>query len=104
MPTYLLQWEAMRWAKAQGCTVYDLWGAPDDFDDPNDPLAGVWRFKEGLGGQIVRHIGAWDYPLQPTAYWAYSRLMPAALGMLRGLSKLSGVRQAQEHHSAGRTD
>ena len=26
MPTYLLQWEAMRWAKAKGCTTYDLWG------------------------------------------------------------------------------
>jgi lipid II:glycine glycyltransferase (peptidoglycan interpeptide bridge formation enzyme) len=88
MPAYLLQWEAMRWAKAKGCTVYDFWGAPDDFDDPHDPLAGVWRFKEGFGGQIVRHVGAWDYPLQPATYWAYARLMPAALGVLRALSRL----------------
>ena len=29
MPTYLLQWEAMRWARA-GCGEYDLWGVPDD--------------------------------------------------------------------------
>ena len=91
MPTYLLQWEAMRWAKALGCTVYDLWGAPDDFADERDPLAGVWRFKAGLGGQIVRHAGAWDYALRPIAYWAYARAMPAALGALRvmrGLAKL----------------
>ena len=26
MPTYLLQWEAMRIAKARGCQLYDLWG------------------------------------------------------------------------------
>ncbi|MBI3153287.1 MAG: peptidoglycan bridge formation glycyltransferase FemA/FemB family protein, partial [Chloroflexi bacterium] len=26
MPTYLLQWEAIRWAKARGCEEYDLWG------------------------------------------------------------------------------
>lgn len=86
MPTYLLQWEAMRWAKARGCTVYDLWGAPDDFDDPDDSLAGVWRFKEGLGGNIVRHVGAWDYPLKPALYTAYSRLVPAALSVMRSLS------------------
>ena len=30
MPNYLLQWEAIKRAKAAGCTVYDLWGAPDD--------------------------------------------------------------------------
>jgi lipid II:glycine glycyltransferase (peptidoglycan interpeptide bridge formation enzyme) len=88
MPTYLLQWEAIRWAKAQGCTVYDFWGAPDDFDDPDDPLAGVWRFKEGFGGQIVRHVGAWDHPLKPAAYWAYTRAMPVALGLMRAASRL----------------
>ena len=26
MPTYLLQWEAMRYAKAQGAVIYDMWG------------------------------------------------------------------------------
>ncbi len=29
MPTYLLQWEAMRVAAKRGCTEYDLWGIPD---------------------------------------------------------------------------
>jgi peptidoglycan pentaglycine glycine transferase (the first glycine) len=28
MPTYLLQWEAIRWAKVRGCAEYDLWGVP----------------------------------------------------------------------------
>ncbi len=26
---------------------------------------GVYRFKEGLGGEVVRFIGAWDYPVNP---------------------------------------
>ena len=56
MPNHLLQWQAMRWAMAQGCTRYDFWGAPDEFVE-TDPLWGVWRFKEGFGGQLVRHIG-----------------------------------------------
>ena len=50
MPTYLLQWEAMKRAKAAGCTVYDLWGAPETFDE-SDSMWGVYRFKEGLGGR-----------------------------------------------------
>ena len=29
MPNHLLQWEAMRWAKALDCEAYDLWGIPD---------------------------------------------------------------------------
>ncbi|HSJ54979.1 MAG TPA: peptidoglycan bridge formation glycyltransferase FemA/FemB family protein, partial [Anaerolineae bacterium] len=29
MPTYLLQWEAMLWARREGCLFYDLWGVPD---------------------------------------------------------------------------
>jgi peptidoglycan pentaglycine glycine transferase (the first glycine) len=33
MPTYLLQWKAMLWAKEQGCTEYDLWGIPDNEED-----------------------------------------------------------------------
>ena len=82
MPTYLLQWEAIRWAKAQGYATYDFWGAPDDFDESN-PMWGVYRFKDGFGGTVVRHVGAWDYAPVPLLYWAYERLMPAVLGMMR---------------------
>ena len=32
MPNYLLQWEAMRRAKTLGCQIYNLWGAPNEFD------------------------------------------------------------------------
>ena len=87
MPTYLLQWEAMRWAKAQGMQVYDFWGAPDNFDDPGDPLAGVFRFKEGFGGTVVRRIGAWDYPARPLLYTGYTSVMPAVLNVMRGLAR-----------------
>jgi peptidoglycan pentaglycine glycine transferase (the first glycine) len=82
MPNHLLQWEAMRWAKAQGCTVYDLWGAPD-VPDESDPLWGVYRFKEGLGGQFVRHIGAYDYPISRFLYQLYTVTVPRYLEVLR---------------------
>jgi len=45
MPNYLLQWEAMRLAKRLGCHTYDMWGAPEVFDE-SDSLWGVFRSKK----------------------------------------------------------
>ncbi len=75
MPTYLLQWEAMRWAAARGCTEYDLVGVPDadedalesQFSERSDGLWGVYRFKRGFGGQLVRSVGAFDRAYLPFA-------------------------------------
>jgi len=82
MPNYLLQWEAFKRAKFHGCRRYDLWGAPDEFSE-QDPMWGVFRFKSGLGGEVVRHIGAYDLPVKPLLYKFYSRAMPVFLDMLR---------------------
>lgn len=82
MPNHLLQWEAMVRARSAGCDVYDLWGAPDEFTE-QDPMWGVYRFKQGLGGMVVRTIGAWDYPLQPMKYRLYIGLLPRVLSILR---------------------
>ncbi len=82
MPNYLLQWEAIRRAKAAGCVKYDLWGAPDHFS-PEDGMWGVYRFKEGFSGTVVRHIGAWDYPIRPFFYRMYTQFLPKVLGVMR---------------------
>jgi len=82
MATYLIQWEGMRWAKENGCTAYDMWGAPDQFDK-SDSMWGVYRFKSGFGGGVVRTIGAWDYPVKPLVYKLYTRLLPIILNALR---------------------
>ena len=85
MPTYLLQWEAMRWAKARGCEEYDLWGVPDEdeatleanFETRRDGLWGVYRFKRGFGGELRRAAGALDrvynLPLYRLYLWRMSR-------------------------------
>ena len=83
MPTYLLQWEAMKWAKAHGCEEYDLWGVPDEdestleanFEKRHDGLWGVYRFKRGFGGQLKRAVQAMDRVYNPVLYWAYLRFM-----------------------------
>jgi len=82
MPPYLLQWEAMRWSRGQGCTVYDMWGAPDTLEE-SDPMWGVYRFKQGFGGQFVQHIGAWDWPASRPLYWLYTVAMPRVLDLMR---------------------
>jgi lipid II:glycine glycyltransferase (peptidoglycan interpeptide bridge formation enzyme) len=86
MPNYLLQWEAMRRAKSLGCTYYDLWGAPDIFDE-TDPMWGVFRFKEGLGGKVIRSLGAWDYSPRPIYYSLYTRVLPRLLDLMRRRGK-----------------
>jgi len=86
MPNYLLQWEAMRLAKLHGCTVYDLWGAPDEFCEA-DSMWGVFRFKEGLGGEVVRTLGAWDYPVNSGLYHFYQRVLPRLLDVMRRRGK-----------------
>jgi len=79
MPTYILQWEAMRWAREQGCTQYDLWGVPDadentleaNFTKRSHGLWGVYRFKRGFGGQLFRAAGPWDRIYLPLPYAFY---------------------------------
>lgn len=63
--TFLLQYEAMRWGREAGSELYDLWGIPAQ--DPEktggegraegtkgDHWSGMFRFKTGFGGDIVR--------------------------------------------------
>ena len=86
MPTYLLQWEAMKSAKAGGCGAYDLWGAPEVFNE-SDSMWGVYRFKEGLGGEVVRTLGAYDFA--PTKLWykLYTEVVPRVLDVMRSRGK-----------------
>ena len=79
MPAYLLQWEAMRWARSKGAEEYDLWGVPDEdeaaleaqFEKRNDGLWGVYRFKRGFGGDLKRAAQAVDKVYSSWLYQFY---------------------------------
>jgi lipid II:glycine glycyltransferase (peptidoglycan interpeptide bridge formation enzyme) len=79
MSTYLLQFEAMLWARAKGCSNYDLWGVPDaelealedGFLQKKDGLWGVYRFKRGFGGELRRSVDPWQRIYQPLLYPLY---------------------------------
>lgn len=85
---YLLQWQAIQWAKAQGCARYDFWGIPDAYGQmlhappaqarmqqqaAAHPLAGVYGFKQGWGGQVVRYVPAYDQVYVAPMYWLWHR-------------------------------
>lgn len=79
MPTYLLQWEAMKWARSKGAEEYDLWGVPDEdestleanFETRHDGLWGVYRFKRGFGGELKHAEQARDRVFNPLLYRLY---------------------------------
>lgn len=83
MATYGIQWAAIQWAKARGCAYYDLWGVPDEdhetleaqFQERSDGLWGVYGFKRGWGGDLVRFNGAWDYAYNGLLYQAYRQAL-----------------------------
>jgi lipid II:glycine glycyltransferase (peptidoglycan interpeptide bridge formation enzyme) len=82
MPSYLLQWEAVRAARSAGCVCYDMWGAPDRMDE-DDPLWGVWRFKAGFGPARALGLGAWDYAPHSTLHCIYGFLLRRYVGWMQ---------------------
>lgn len=67
MPSYALQWEAIKQASAAGCMTYDFFGIPP-VDDSSHPMYGLYRFKTGFGGEILHRPGCWDFPYKKAAY------------------------------------
>jgi peptidoglycan pentaglycine glycine transferase (the first glycine) len=89
MATYLIQWQAMQWAKSRGCTYYDLWGIPEDASgeegeavEHEGGLWGVYRFKLGFGGSLVRFAGSYDYVYSPLLYRFWNETLPRYRALL----------------------
>jgi len=65
--SYLLQWEAIKEAKARGLKYYSFWGiAPDD--SPGHPWRGLTLFKQGFGGGRREYVRTQDYIIS-LRYW-----------------------------------
>lgn len=67
MPNYLLQWNMIQWAIAEGCRVYDFRGVSGDISEDN-PLYGLYKFKKGFGGEFVEFVGEMDLVLNRFVY------------------------------------
>jgi peptidoglycan pentaglycine glycine transferase (the first glycine) len=79
MASFGLQWAAIQWARQHKAKAYDMYGIPDEekaflednFTERSDGLWGVYRFKRGWGGEVVRSVGTWDRIYNPLIYWLY---------------------------------
>ena len=60
----VLHWEIIKWAKNQGYAEYDLQGLPRVIG-PDDPMYGIYHFKQAWGGESVQLIGEYDYAPYP---------------------------------------
>lgn len=86
----LMMWEAMRWGKAHGAKIFDLWGALGPNPDPKDPWYGFHRFKEGYGPKLVEFIGTYDLVINPYLYPLYNLADKLRWKFLRLKSYLPG--------------
>lgn len=72
MPNHALHWHVIKWAKEKGLKTYDLWGIPSNPDEKH-PLWGVYRFKKGFNGKLVKYIGVYDFPFDPILYHIFDK-------------------------------
>jgi lipid II:glycine glycyltransferase (peptidoglycan interpeptide bridge formation enzyme) len=73
--SYLMQWEVMRWLKAQGVESYDMMGVPNrDRVGQGDPRDGLYSFKSKFNPEITEFIGCYDLPLSDWKYRAWLRV------------------------------
>jgi lipid II:glycine glycyltransferase (peptidoglycan interpeptide bridge formation enzyme) len=86
MPTYALQWHAMRMAKAAGCATYDLYGVPPT-PDPGHAMHGLYQFKTGFSQGVLERWGTWDAPYRPGLYAGYRAAEALRMLWHRGLKK-----------------
>ncbi|HEY3329518.1 MAG TPA: peptidoglycan bridge formation glycyltransferase FemA/FemB family protein [Capsulimonadaceae bacterium] len=94
MPNYAMQWAMIRWAQAEGCSVYDFRGVSprkrQEGEDAaelekEDHLQGLNRFKEGFAAEYIEYLGERDLPFNALKYWAWNNAKPAAQSVLRKL-------------------
>lgn len=95
MPNHLLQWTAIRWAKARGCTHYDF-RAVAEVLEPSEDLYSLYTYKQGYGGTSVLALETHDRPYNAAVYWAYLR----SLHFKRGLDRRRHLRSLRQHASA----
>ena len=74
MPTYLLQWAAIRRAWEAGCRCYDMRGVYSRTPEPDHPDYGVYDFKRKFHAEMVSFLGEYDLVVRPGAYRAWRAL------------------------------
>ncbi len=74
MAPYAAHWAAIKEAKKQSCTTYDLLQISPSDAVENHPYANLTRFKQQFGGRRVDLVGGWDYVYKPMLYQAFKSI------------------------------
>jgi agmatine deiminase len=101
-PNELLHWTGMRWARDRGYRYYDLEGIIPAVgeailagrDIASRDISGVTHFKLGLGGDVTRLSGSYDYIRQPLLRAALPSVAPRLERLTPIAHRLSGRRKA----------
>lgn len=93
-PNYLLQWEAIRWAKSRGCAFFDFRNIPEILE-PGQPMYGVYEFKRGFGGFFRRMMPTMELVLNPIVYYPYSWAVDLRRSLRSRREKADAPAQAQ---------
>ncbi len=84
---FILQYDAMRWARDAGSVRYDLWGIPDEREPPaidgmatgaaasvGEDMRGLLNFKTRFGGEIVDYPPVMERRYVPLVSWLAGRV------------------------------
>jgi lipid II:glycine glycyltransferase (peptidoglycan interpeptide bridge formation enzyme) len=86
---FILQYEAMRWARDAGSTQYDLWGIPSEAEvgasdgqgkvtgataSVGEDMRGLLNFKTRFGGDIVDYPPMMERRYVPVVSWVAGRV------------------------------
>lgn len=69
-PNYLCQWEAIKKAQDDWCSVYNFWWVSPD-NNPKHPIAWVSKFKRKFAGYDYSLLHAQDFVVSPKYWWNY---------------------------------
>lgn len=61
MPNYLMQWEMIRWAVETNCDIYDFQGVSGNLSPENNPMFGLYQFKNSFNGQLDELVGELNF-------------------------------------------
>ena len=70
MAPYLLQWEAIKWAKSKGALSYDMVAVPpkSELENENHLQHGLYLFKRGFNEEVTEFVGCWDLPINQNKF------------------------------------
>ncbi|MEG1971922.1 MAG: peptidoglycan bridge formation glycyltransferase FemA/FemB family protein [Oscillospiraceae bacterium] len=84
MPNYLMQWEMIKWAVETNCAIYDFQGVSGNLSPENNPMFGLYQFKNGFNGSLDELCGEFDYTYKPLS----AKLTQGAISLNSHLKKM----------------